>query len=202
MKKKLLLLTLSFFAIQGYAQKKKTYAKKKPPITNRTITSESPTNNVDGYESAFVTTGDLNCSNIIPKYDYSIETELSIKNIGNTDLVSKLMNKNEDIAYRIVYIRPQETVVIKNIPQGIYYLKHAAGNNWYQKTLNDKCIGIFKFEHGYYLGDDLMDFNLTETSNSNGRTINTPMYELQAGIVVTDQKRTERNKISSEQFHK
>ena len=202
MKIKILLLFFTFCISFNYAQKKTTHTKKKANITNRKINVETPSNNVDGYESAFVTTGDLNCSNIIPKYDYAIETELAVKNIGNTDLVTKLMNQNEDTAYRIVYIRPKETVFIKNIPQGIYYLKHAAGTEWFQKNVDNKCIGIFKFEHGYYMGDGLMNFNLTETVTETSRTISTPTYQLNAGVVVTKEKTGERNKISSAEFNK
>lgn len=100
-----------------YGQKKKTTAVKKP-MTNRSISKVATSNDLEDYESAYVTTGNMTCVNIIPKYDYTIETELRIQNIGNTDLVTKLMNKNEDVAYRIVYVREGETDSLKNIPQG------------------------------------------------------------------------------------
>lgn len=187
---------------QAYYGQKKKSNKKKAIITNRNISVDTPSNNVDGYESTFVTTGDLKCSNITPKYDYSIKTKLYIKNTGNTDLVSKLMNKNEETAYRIVYIKPNEEVVIENIPQGIYYLKHAAGKNWYQKITDGKCVGIFKNEYGYYMGKGILDFNLKETVTERGKTISTPIFEISAGVQSSSLPYSNPNKISSEEFNK
>ncbi len=184
MKKYLLFVMCMFLGVTVFAQKSKKTPTKKP-MTNRTISQNASSNDLDGYESAYVTTGDMNCINIIPKYDYSIDTELRIKNIGNTDLVTKLMNKNEDVAYRIVYIRQGETVSIKNIPQGYYYLKHGAGTKWVQKVEKEKCVGRFVNEHGYYLDEETIDFNLTQETRGNEAITHIPGYELQAGIKTT-----------------
>lgn len=184
MRKYFIFLILVFFSVAVFGQKKKSSGKKKP-MTNRTISKAASSNDLDGYETAYVTTGDMNCSNITPKYDYTIETELRIKNIGNTDLVTKLMNRNEDVAYRIVYIRQGETVSIMNIPQGYYYLKHAAGTKWVQKIQNDKCIGRFVNESGYYLDEDTINFNLTQETKGDQVITHIPVFELQAGIQTT-----------------
>ena len=205
MYRKFTLVAICFFMMPFLNAQKKTSAKK--PIT-ATKTTPKAVQNYDDYESVYVTTGDLGCSNVVPRYDYTIDTGLLIKNHGDLDLVLKLINLEDDIASRMVYVEKNSSHEIKNIPQGRYMIKEAHGEVWKQKNIDGKCIGVFTENPMYRQSKNVADFFVTKKTEGNYEVTNIPSYELELGIrfvKVPGQKSPSTyntNTISSSEFNK
>ena len=185
---------------------------KRTSVNNKNSVIVSPkknnVNNYEGYESVSVTTGDLGCSNVIPRYDYSLNTSLLVKNYGDLDLVIKLINLEDNIASRMVYIRKNSSFQIKNIPQGKYIIKEAHGEVWKQKNIDGKCVGIFTKNAMYRQGKNIPDFNIRKRIEGNYEVTEIPYYELELGIkIITKPGEKVRstyqsNSITSSEFNK
>lgn len=185
--------------------------KKKTSVKKSTATKSIPevVQNYDDYENVYVTTGDLGCSNVVPRYDYTIETGLVVKNHGDLDLVVKLINLEDNTASRMVYIQKNTSYEIKNIPQGRYIIKEAHGEVWKQKNIDGKCLGIFTDENALYRqSKNVADFFVTKRIEGDYEVTNIPSYELELGVrFVKDEKQRNgstyhTNKISSSEFNK
>jgi len=106
--------------------------------------------------------GDVpDCENILPRYDRSMDNFLRITVGSNTDVVVKLMKTgySRDECIRLAYVRTNESFDIKNIPEGVYYLKLAYGKDWRQKVVAGKCTGKFLKNAAYEKGDERLDYN-------------------------------------------
>lgn len=205
MKTKLLFLTLLILSFFGYSQqKKKNYAQKK----SVTKTIPEVVQNYKDYEDVYVTTGDLGCSNVIPRHDYTIDTALLVRNHGDLNLVIKLMNLEDNIASRMVYIEKNSSFEIKNIPQGRYIIKEAHGEVWKQQTKDDKCIGIFTKNAIYKQSKNIADFFIKKRIEGNNEVTSIPSYELELGVrfVKTARQKNnsnyQTNNISSSEFNR
>lgn len=142
------------------------------------------------------------CENVDPQYDYKIDNYLKVNVGSNTDVVIKLMKKqyDGDICIRIVFVRNNETYFLKNIPEGIYYLKIAYGKDWRQKIVDQHCYGKFMKNAQYEIGKDKLDFNII---NSYNRT-QVPSFELSLNVIVTRETipSFKSNDISEAEFNK
>ncbi|MCL1653825.1 hypothetical protein M2T28_14475 [Elizabethkingia miricola] len=181
----------------------------KSQINNRKITnySNEAYNKYLGYEDVNVTTGDLGCTNVIQKYDNSIDTNLLVKNNGDLDLVVKLIDINTDVAIRMVYINKGSSYNIQNIPQGRYYIKEAHGRQWKQRKLVDQCIGEFSENANYRRSKNIVDFNIKRHVDGNREVISMPSYTLELGMRIvfgrkSDNSKYNTNNISSVEFNK
>ena len=205
MKAKLFFLTLLIVSMSFNGQQKKKAAVKKS-ISTKTI--PKLVQNYDDYENVYVTTGDLGCSNVIPRYDYTIDTGLLVKNHGDLDLVIKLINLEDNIASRMVYIEKNSSYEIKNIPQGRYVMKEAHGEIWKQKNIDGKCLGVFTQNPNYRQSKNVADFFVTKRIEGNSEVTSIPSYELELGmrfIKTPGQKSISTyhtNSISSSEFNK
>lgn len=123
------------------------------------------------------------CENISPEYDLELENYLKIQVGNNTDVVVKLMRKSNygDRCIRVVYVNAGDTFSMKNIPEGIYYLKIAYGNDYRQSIVDGKCYIKFIKSPIYEKGTETMDFNVIETSQK----ISVPYFELFLDVVIT-----------------
>ena len=141
------------------------------------------------------------CFNIIPKYDYEIDNMLRVRVGSNTDVAIKLMNQvagTRDVCIRIVYINSGDTYEIKNIPEGIYYLKIAYGVDWRQSVEHGQCIGKFVKHALYEIGEEQLDYNLKDM----GEYYSVPYFELDLDVIWTeieDEFKTDR--ITEEEFN-
>lgn len=186
------------------AQNKKKIKSHKA-TTNKTI--PKIVDNYDDYESIYVTTGDLGCANVTPRYDYSLDTGLLVKNHGDLDLVLKLINMEDNICSRMVYIQKNSTLNIKNIPQGKYIIKEAHGQDWKQKISDNKCIGVFATDAFYRQSKNIPKFYVTKTTDETGETTSIPSYELELGIRIIrkpgekNNSNYHTNTISSSEFN-
>ena len=123
------------------------------------------------------------CENVTPEYANDIDNHLKIEVGSHTDVVIKMMRKTSygDRCIRVVYINTGDTYYMKNIPEGIYYLKIAYGKDYRQSIIDGKCYIKFVKSAIYEKGTDIMDFNIIKTSD---RT-SIPYFELFLDIVTT-----------------
>ena len=151
-----------------------------------------------GYNKTYLSKGEMpNCYNFKPIYS-NIDNYLNVNVGGNTDVAIKVMNASSNQCIRFVYVNSNSSFKIKNIPEGIFYLKIAYGKDWYMKNENGKCIGQFTKNPIYEKGQDLMDFNIQRTVN--GKSI--PYYDLELDIVASDYSNTfDTQNISEDDFN-
>ena len=98
----------------------------------------------EGWEEKGMENGLMpSCYNFKPKSDKSIDNNLEINVGGGTDVVVKLMNVKSEKCIRYVFINSGSSYQIRNIPQGVYYLKIAYGKEWLSKIENNQCLGKF-----------------------------------------------------------
>ena len=205
MKTKLFFLTFLLLTLSINGQKKKNSNIKKGTATK---TIPKVVQNYDDYESFYVTNCDLGCSNVVPRYDYTLDTGLLVKNHGDLDLVIKLINLQDNIASRMVYIEKNSSFQINNIPQGTYIMKEAHGEVWKQKNVDGKCIGVFTENANYRQSKNIANFFVTKRIEGNSEVTSIPSYELELGMrfVKTPGEKNNStyhtNNISSSEFNK
>ncbi|MFX1667849.1 hypothetical protein JZ968_06655 [Riemerella anatipestifer] len=198
-------LELRRLAKESYIEVPEIDTKKDYSKSNTKIEQKAPEYKPDYYEPNNIKTGDFGCSNIIPKYNMSIDNELKVINKGMTDVVVKLMDIKTETAIRIAYIQKGDFFSIKNIPEGVYYLKEAYGDRWMQKNINGKCIGEFRDHAVYKKGKDKADFYIKKKYQSDGVLVTVPSYTLEIGITYTKGLPKNNYKsadISKEEFNK
>lgn len=134
----------------------------------------------DGWLPATYQTGDdLNCDSAKPLIDKNLDNHLKISVNSNSDVVVKLMqiNKTADISVRTAFIESGDVLVMKNIPEGKYYLKIAYGNDWREKKVGKKCTGRFIENAVYEIGKERLSFKLVQLSSR----LDIPSYSLSLG---------------------
>ncbi len=134
----------------------------------------------EGWQESSLGNGPMpSCYNFVPDFARSIDNYLII-NVGpGTDVVAKLMNSNTGTCVRYVFINRSTSYTIRNIPEGVYYLKLAYGKDWLSKLENNQCVGRFLNNPMYEKGTDILDFNFV--SESNGYSI--PSYEISLDVI-------------------
>jgi len=140
------------------------------------------------------------CLNFKSTYDYTINNKLEVSVGSNTDVVLKLCSLLSGKCIRYIYIRSDDTYIIRNIPQGKYYTKIAYGQDWRQKIINGKCIGKFVKNALYKKGDQILDYYIKDE----GSTYSVPSYSLSLSVVLTDfdPKIYHTDVISEEEFNR
>ena len=140
-------------------------------------------NPYSGWEKKHYLSGTTpECENVSPKYDYNLDNFLKISVGSGTDVVVKLMKKgnNEDECIRVVYVRSMDTYEVKNIPEGLYYLKIAYGKDYRQKKVDNQCYLKFMQDAQYEKGVEILDFNKVKQPDK----IILPCFELSLDVRV------------------
>jgi hypothetical protein len=122
------------------------------------------------------------CYNFKPESDKSIDNRLEINVGGGTDVVLKLMNVETEKCIRYVFVNSGSSYQIRNVPQGVYYLKIAYGKDWISKIVNGQCIGRFMRNPMYEKGVDVMDFTIQNTFD--GYSI--PSFSLSLDVISSN----------------
>jgi uncharacterized protein YgiM (DUF1202 family) len=141
------------------------------------------------------------CENINPQFDYKIDNSLRVIVGSNTDVVIKLMKKqynDNDICSRIIFIRSGDTYYLRNVPEGIYYLKIAYGKDWRQKIVDNQCYGKFMRNAQYEISSNILDFNIIHKPN--GHT-SVPYFELSLDMVVSKYEKNRKSTFSSKNIN-
>lgn len=139
---------------------------------------------------------------------YGIRDEPIIKenklliNVGaNADVIIKLINFETDKCIRNVYINSNSYYTIRNIPEGLYYLKIAYGKDWISKVNNSNfnCYGKFLTNPVYEKSDDILNFYDKKSKTG----IGIPSYSLNVDIDLDGMTNTTNTRIIDElEFHK
>lgn len=133
----------------------------------------------EGWEEKELDNGQLpSCYNFIPQKS-KIDNYLEVQVGSGTDVAIKLMNAQTEKCVRYFFINSNSTFKIRNIPEGIFYLKIAYGKDWFSKIDNGQCIGKFLRNQLYKKGDDYLDFNLKY--NDKGYKI--PSFKLTLDVI-------------------
>lgn len=161
-----------------------------------------------GWQKSNIRSGaNPNCGNINEEFDDSLDNQLLVHVGQNADVVVKLMQETGGCS-RIVYIKAGDTCSIKNIPEGVYYLKLAYGKDLYQSEKNGQCITKFLINPLYKIGEEKLDFNiLKKTETINNQLYNSwqiPSFELtlDARYDLDEGQNFNSNSISVEEFNK
>jgi len=163
-----------------------------PPPDARVVETKPAVPILDeSWEDVSYSNGDApECFNYTPKYDRELDNQLRVTVGGGTDVVIKVMQASTDRCIRYVYVRSRSTYSIRNIPQGLYYLKIAYGKRWVEKKEAGMCIGKFASSPLYEKGEDILDFRTRSTgiSYENGQryeNFEIPSFEIQLDVVTT-----------------
>lgn len=142
-----------------------------------------------------------------PKRDNSTDNYLEVCVGNNTDVVVKLVRKDNDQTIRYVYVKGTETYRIKNIPQALYYLKIAYGRNWRQKEVNGQLVGKFLSNAQYEIGTETLDYHYkygAKETTSEGYTQNysIPSYSVELNVISSSAiSNFDTNSISESEFN-
>ena len=137
-----------------------------------------------GWQRKKIESGESpDCENYDKQYDYNLDNYLKINVGSHTNVVVKLMQKryDGDICIRMAFVRRKESAILKNIPEGNYYLKIAYGKNWLSKVEDSQCVGKFIRNPIYEKGDEILDYKLKY--DNGGYSI--PSFRLSLDVVST-----------------
>lgn len=153
-----------------------------------------------GWERTDMSSGaEPGCFNFSPEYDYDLDNHLKVTVGSNTDVVIKVMKYYTDECIRYVYVRSGDVFYIRNVPQGVYYLKIAYGRDWRQKVIEGQCYGKFIRNAQYEKGKETLNFRIKKTYG--GYQI--PYFELSLDVIRTYGGNTfHSNNISEAEFNK
>lgn len=116
----------------------------------------------NSYKKLNLKTGDSpECDNMNWKYDYTSKSSLLISVGNGADFAVKIMNELNHDCIRAFYIRSGESICIKDIPQGRYYLKIGSGLDFRQGVEDGNCIMMFIKNASYQISNnpkDILDF--------------------------------------------
>lgn len=121
------------------------------------------------------------CSNIVPDYDLHLDNYLNITVMNNQyDAIVKLINAQTKLCIRAVFISAGESYTMKNIPEGIYYVKEAYGTDLRRWSENGECKLRFIYDAIYKEFNKSFDFRRQYDSDS---TYLLPSYTLHLGVL-------------------
>src|ERR1043166_4735285 len=154
--------------------------------------------NSDWY-SVNMTTGSVpSCFVSKGLFDKTIDNYLNLYVGAKSDIVVKIVRFTDNQCIRCVYIKGGDSYFITNIPQGIYYLKIAYGNNWAKFDSKMFCLEKFLDPILFQKGEDLLDYFVK--SDYSGYQI--PSYELRLEVYENMGNTFQSETISEEEFMK
>lgn len=144
---------ISYYGTEGY-------------VASKYLTTVEKSVQYKDWAKENASTGDNpECENITPKYAYELDNELLIHVGKNFDVVVKLMSKYGN-CIRIAYIEAGDDFSMKNIPEGIYYLKIAYGKDFRKYSKDGQCIVKFLRDATYEKGTNTLDFYKVKKPNT------------------------------------
>lgn len=135
------------------------------------------------WETTEYETGETpDCLNISEQYDYKLDNYLQVNVSENTEAVVKLIRvgsgDDDEVCYRIAYVKSGDTFLIKNVPAGKYYLKMAYGKDWRERKVDGRCEGRFVQKPLYKVGEQILDF----TPKRLAEGLDVPSFELNLDV--------------------
>lgn len=157
----------------------------------------------EGWISRQYQTGDTpQCDTNSATYDTNLDNHLKVTVNSYSDVVLKVMkiSKEGDVCIRTVYIESGDFLLIKNIPEGKYYLKIAYGTDWREKKVGGDCVGRFVENAQYELGKERLNYKVIQL----GDRLDVPSYSLSLGMKSKPgvDATFNTNQISESEFNK
>lgn len=157
----------------------------------------------EGWVSHQYQSGDTpECDNNSATYDINLDNHLKITVNSYSDVVLKLMkmDKSGDICIRTVFIESGDFTLIRNIPEGKYYLKIAYGKDWREKKVGGTCVGRFVEDAQYELGKERLNYKVIQLKDR----LDIPSYGLSLGMKSKPgvEATFNTNEISEAEFNK
>ncbi|MCQ2227056.1 MAG: hypothetical protein MJZ01_03975 [Bacteroidales bacterium] len=128
---------------------------------------------------------------IKPVFEKSIDNYMEITTSAETEVVANVMKMSSetysfaDTCIRIVYIGTGSRYLIKNIPEGRYYLKVAYGRNFGRSIVDGKENVGFRDYRIFEIVQTIYDFNITRQTLDDGNiAVTIPSYKLGLEILV------------------
>lgn len=119
------------------------------------------------------------CTSLRERYDKNIDNRLEISCGNNSSVIVKLVNFATEKSIRYVFINKNTVYVIRNIPEGKYYLKIGYGNDWAVIDGEPNCAGRFTTDAFFKKGDEILDFNLKKST----RGYQIPSFSLKLDVI-------------------
>ncbi len=147
------------------------------------------------------------CFGIQPQFAYEIDNYLKIKIGTGFSTIVKLVELDSSLCVRIAYITNGDSCFMRNIPEGIYYLKIAYGSDVCRENLNGKPTVRFNQNAFFKKGDDLLDFHLQEAGtevigDAVYQNFDIPVYSLFLDVIAdTVSRQFDAHVISEEAFN-
>ena len=118
----------------------------------------------------------INCPNISPKFDFSLDNFLKVTNSDTKlDAEVKLINaENLTTITRVALVEKGTSLKLKNLPGKKYNLEVTYGNNYKVITENGNCIGTFK--HNLQTEKESLSFDFRIIKTDIG--VDVPSYEI------------------------
>lgn len=150
-------------------------------------------------KNIYVSNGQMIGCNLIPKYDKKLDNKLMITVGRNSNVAVKLISLKSEKCIRYVFINKNSEYSIRNIPEGIYYLKIAYGNDWSKIKNQPDCNGRFTKNTLFEKGEEILNFNLIHSGNS----YKVPSFSLKLDVIISDDKMSTFNtdKINENDFY-
>lgn len=145
-----------------------------------------------GWKNEYLQKGQSSSCYANHKSDSSLDNYLTIHIGRYGDAYIKIVDRYTDEDIRQIFIPSNSTYSVRNIPQGMYYLKIAMGKDLQS---NSSCGFRFIKDPHYTKGDRTMDFNLV--NQSDGYSV--PSYELSLDVEVSFDSGSQFNKSSISQ---
>lgn len=139
------------------------------------------------------------CYGVEPKYNRRLDNKLEIAVGSNACVAVKLINISNDKCIRYVFINKNSTYLIRNIPEGRYYLKIAYGDDWSIMEGQANCTGKFTKNTLFEKGQDVLDYNLIYS----GKGYQIPSFSLKLNLVISEEgvSKFETNTINENDFY-
>lgn len=97
---------------------------------------------------------------------YGIQDNYFDISIGNgRDVAVKIMDVKTNQCIRYVYVAENTTTTVPEIPQGVYYLKLAYGNDWMELDTGNVKRGKFTRNVSYERSQDTFDFGVKNSQD-------------------------------------
>ncbi len=136
----------------------------------------------DGWKEESIQNGNLpTCYNFVPKRG-DVENSLDVYVGGGTDIALKLMDSKSGKCVRYVFINSGSSYILRNIPEGNYFVKIAYGKNWISKLVDGNCTGQFLKNPMYKRGSESFDYHVIRKSTR----YSIPSYQLKLDVISID----------------
>lgn len=125
------------------------------PVLENNPTQVNPTS--DAWTGNSLKTGNTPYSDFFGEatFNRNLNSSLEIDNTNSLDVIVCLQNYYSRQYIRHVYIRSGETYTLRNLPNGIFFIKAFYGKDWNpDKIIKDKIQGYFERDISYVIYDD------------------------------------------------